>query len=96
MALQITEFAEDNIANARTYPLAVVPPLAEQSLSMSSTSAAFQTDTRLVRLCADESCRVAFGTAPTAGVTSLKMQAGQVEYFGLPRVSGYKINVIAA
>ena len=96
MALHIAEFAEANIANVRTYQLAVVPPLAEQSLAMSSTSTAFNANTRLVRLCADESCRVAFGTAPTAGATSMKLQAGSTEYFGVPISSGYKINVIAA
>ena len=96
MALHIAEFAEANIANVRTYQLAVVPPLAEQSLAMSSTSTAFNANTRLVRLCADEACRVAFGTTPTAGATSMKLQAGATEYFGVPISSGYKVNVIAA
>ena len=76
MALHIAEFAEANIANVRTYQLAVVPPLAEQSLAMSSTSTAFNATTRLVRLCADEACRVAFAAVPTATSTSLLLQAG--------------------
>lgn len=96
MALQIAEFAEANIANVRTYPLAVVPPLAEQSLAMASSSATFNDNTRLVRLCADEACRVAFGTTPTAGATSMKLQAGSTEYFGVPGGASYKVNVIAA
>ena len=96
MALHIAEFAEANIADVRTYQLAVVPPLAEQSLAMASSSATFNDNTRLVRLCADEACRVAFAAAPTATSTSLLLQAGSTEYFGVPISSGYKINVIAA
>ena len=96
MALHIAEFAEANIADVRTYQLAVVPPLAEQSLAMASSSATFNDSTRLVRLCADEACRVAFAAVPTATSTSLLLQAGSTEYFGVPISSGYKINVIAA
>ena len=96
MDLHIAGFAEANIAGVRTYQIAVVPPLAEQSLAMSETSTAFNATTRLVRLCADEPCRVAFAAAPTATSTSLLLQAGSTEYFGVPISSGYKINVIAA
>jgi hypothetical protein len=32
----------------------------------------------------DSACRVAFGDAPTATTTSMRMAAGQTEFFAVP------------
>ena len=97
MALQITEFTEQVVNNGRMFPVAVVPAVATQSMAVtagSTTSAAFNSDTRLVRITADELCRVEFGTDPVAGATAMQLQPGAVEYFGLP-ATGFKLAVIA-
>ena len=97
MALQITEFTEQVVNNGRMFPVVVVPAVATQSMAVtagSTTSAAFNSASRLVRITADELCRVEFGTDPVAGATAMQLQPGAVEYFGLP-ATGYKLAVIA-
>lgn len=100
MALHIAEFAEGSIADVRVFQLAVLPPLAEQNLTVGGTStqsAALNADTRIVRLCSDVACRVAFGANPTATVTSIPLTAGGVEYMGIPRYTpAMKLAVISA
>jgi len=97
MALQITEFTEQVVNNGRMFPVVVVPAVATQSMAVtaeSTASAAFNSATRLVRITADELCRVEFGTDPVVRETSMQLQPGAVEYFGLP-ATGYKLAVIA-
>lgn len=58
-------------------------------------SAAFEAQTRIVRLHTDATCRVLFGSDPTAvATTSIRMAAGQTEFFGV--IPGQKVAVIAS
>ena len=71
------------------------PALSTQQVSISAgtlQSAAFPSGTKMVRVHADIACRVAFGANPTAAGTSMRMAAGQTEYFGV--MEGHKVAVI--
>lgn len=61
----------------------------------SLSSAAFAATTVLVRLETDSICSVRFGTSPTATTSNRRMQAGDIEYFGVPLNGAYKVAVIA-
>lgn len=98
--LYITEFAQ--LAPqpvGQTGQVAMQPPLAEQTVSLSSTSAAsnaFNSQTRFVRLHTDTICAVEFGTSPTAvgsggGSPTARMAANQTEYFGVPAGASFKV-----
>lgn len=56
-------------------------------------SAAFGGATRLIRVHTDVICSIAIGSAPVADVNTMRMAAGQTEYFGVK--PGHKIAVIA-
>ena len=73
----------------------VEPALASQQVAIGDTStqsAAFGGVTRFVRLHCDVACRIAFGDSPTAAGTTMRMAAGQTEYFGVR--PGHKVAVI--
>lgn len=64
------------------------PPIASQNLTTNvSTSAAIasalDSDTKLVRLRADEAMYIDFGTAPVAAAGNLVLDANQAEYIAL-------------
>lgn len=61
----------------------------------STSSAAFNARTRLVRLHCDAICSVKFGTAPTALTTSARMAAGTTEYFSIEAGTALKVAVIS-
>ena len=83
--LLITELPGE-IGTASRRPVVALPPLAEQSVTFSTTtqSAALGSGTYLVRLIADASCRIKVGANPTALVTgSLRLAADCAEYFAV-------------
>ncbi len=100
MALEINEFVGNVLTNGLSIPAVVLPPLANQSLAVGATSvasSALNPRTAIVRLMADEDCRILLGVTPTAVATSMKLRAGSETYFGvLAGVAGTKIAVIAA
>ena len=67
------------------YQAARMPSVTDQTVSIgasSTQSAAFNTSTGLVRVHADIACHVVIGgTNPTATASSMRMIAGQTEYF---------------
>lgn len=97
--LQITEFGGlKSTYSSEAMPAAVAPPLANQSVSISGTSAqsaAVSADTKLVRLISDVNCHVAFAADPTATTSMTRLAADSAEYFQVPVGSIYKIAVIA-
>lgn len=98
MALQITEFTEGGASFAQSATLAVLPSTTTQSIAVSGTSTqseALSATTRMVRIVADENCRISSGTNPTATASSMPIQAGVTEYFGIPPGSNLKIAVIS-
>ena len=89
-------------SNAGFTPQGVVPvgaePCTDQSpVSFTGTagvSAAFQNNTRMVRVHVDGIASIAFGTAPSATTNNKRMVAGATEYFFVPQGSAYKVSAI--
>lgn len=96
--LYVTEFSHPEYDNANVVQIAREPMVTDQTVSISGSSgssAAFNTLTNLVRLETDSICSVVFGTAPTAATTNRRMNANDVEYFGVPQGQSYKVAVIS-
>lgn len=97
--LYISEYAE-----AAHFPttlgVGAEPSHDQTPLTISSTSgasAAFQNNTRLVRIHTDAICSIVFGTAPTAvAQTQKRLAANQTEYFGVPMGMSYKVAVVTS
>lgn len=73
------------------------PPLVEQtalSIGSETDSSAFGASTYWVRLSCDGACRVAFGTAPTAGANGIYLPAGYNAFHAVQ--PGHKVSVISA
>jgi hypothetical protein len=91
----VTEFSA---APPPMYPVAQQPPLAEQTITVSSSSAqsaAFQPNTIYVRITCDVSVSIKFGTNPTATVSTALLSSGLIEYYLVPGGQAYKVAVIA-
>lgn len=93
--LYIAEFAA--LSGTANFPVAgaFAPPIAEQTVGISGSSApsaAFNTNTKFVRIHTDAICSIKFGASPTAAATNMRMAANQTEYFGV--VPGQKVAVI--
>lgn len=58
----------------------------------SQQSAAFQTNTKFVRIHTDGIMSIAFGVNPTATVNTMRLAANQTEYFSV--IPGQKLAVI--
>jgi len=77
---------------------ALEPSIAEQAITISASptqSAAFNTQTKYIRVHTDSICSIAFGQNPTAVTTAKRFAANQTEYFGVIPGQGYKLSVIA-
>jgi len=95
--LYIAEFEEMPHTSGSKIPVALQPPLAEQTVAIggaSVASAAFNARTRFVRLHNDVICSVRFDLAPTASATTARMAAGATEYHGVQKGVGMKVAVI--
>ena len=96
--LYISEYADlGNTRNAQTIQMAAAPPVAEQTVAnagATTQSAAFNNQTRFVRLHTDTVCSVAFGANPTATTASARLAAGSTEYFGVPQGQAFKVAAI--
>lgn len=94
----ITEFASTGSASQELVPAAKLPALASQVVAIGGASTAvtnaFQAGTTLIRVNADAPCSIAFGAAPTATATSMRMSGGATEYFVVDPSSALKIAVI--
>lgn len=89
LAVAISEAATCNVTEFRerppvTYQAAYVPALASANVTYTTSSvqsSVFNVDTSLVRITCDATAYVLFGTNPTALLTSMRLSAGQTEYF---------------
>lgn len=97
--LYITEYAQigvDSISRGVMSPQE--PPLAEQvvSFTTSTQSAAFNADTRLVRIHTDAACHILFGANPTATTSKQKLIAGQTQFHAVrpDQISGLKVAAV--
>ncbi len=91
--------------NIQAYPttesaqIAKTPPVAIQAMALTSTSstscAAFNGNTQIVRLQSDTNCYITFGalgtSVATAVATSMPLSAGQPEYFGVNGGAGTSV-----
>lgn len=89
----ITEYhglAMNNLAH-----MALEPAIAAQvvAIGAEAKSAAFNSETRYIRVHVDAICSVKIGLAPTATTTDARLAASQTEYFGVK--PGDKISVIS-
>lgn len=99
--LYITEYAQlgvDSLSRGQLCPQE--PAIATQVISYAAgaaASAAFNPDTKLVRIHTDSICSVLFGVAPVATVNHPRMAAGQTEYraVGNPQAGGTPLKVSA-
>lgn len=97
--LYVTEFASIGSTTQNAQPMQVTaqPVVAEQTVAIgagSVASAAFNANTRLIKLHTDAICSVKFGTAPTATATTMRMAANESQYFAVPSNQAYKVAVI--
>lgn len=91
--LYITEYATAGWTTAAGLQIGQEPAVTTQAIAIPGTSAAFQVNTRFVRLHTDAICSVLFGPNPTATTASPRLNANQTEYFGI--VGGQKVSVAA-
>lgn len=95
--LYVTEYARPAF-DAGIIQIAAEPETTTQVISVSGSSAAttnaFKAGTEIVRLHTDSICSVVFGASPTATTSNRRMNAGDTEYFGVPRSSGLKVAAI--
>jgi hypothetical protein len=98
--LYITEFANlQDLPVATHAQIVAAPALVEQAIAISGTSAqsaAFNAQTRVVRISSDGVVGWTVGTNPTAttvsaGLGSPRLAIGVVEYIGVPQGQNYKI-----
>ena len=87
--LYVAEFATVGGTSNFGVAGAQVPPIREQSVTISGSSvavaSAFTTNTRFIRVHADAICSIAFGLTPTASVANMRFAANQTEYFSIPQ-----------
>ena len=94
--LNITEYAEQakDIAN-RVIPVGVMPPLAVQVLTFTTTSVAsaeFNAKTKFVRIISDVDAYIQVAASPVAAATTTRVAQDSSEYFGIVD-AGLKIAV---
>lgn len=90
-SLYVTEYPQIGRQQGAGVPVAFVPtagPIAEQKLAIgvgSLAGAAFNSNTRIVRLHTDAICSVRFGPVATVTATSSdpRMAANQTEYYAV-------------
>ena len=79
------------------YQAATQPAITTQAVTFTTTtqSAVFNAQTGLVRVQCDAICNVVFGTNPTATTTSMRLTAGQTEYFVVAAGTSLRLAVVA-
>lgn len=92
--LYVEEFAAPQLV---LYQGATAPSIAHQTVAESGSStqsAAFQSQTILIRVHTDAICSIEISLNPTATVTTMRLSANQTEYFVVPKGAAFKIAVI--
>lgn len=95
--LYVTEYEHMIELAGGRLPVGKEPAVASQAFTFTGTaaaSAAFQSRTKFIRVHTDAICSIVFGTAPVATGDSMRLAAGQTEYFGIPGEASYKVSAI--
>lgn len=93
--LYISEYATVPKLNGQLLLASAEPALVEQTVAISGTSAqsaAFNTNTKFVRIHTDAICSLKFGSSPTATTSGPRLAADSTEFFGVN--AGDKVAVI--
>lgn len=91
----IREYREAYVQQGSSIQIANEPAITDQTVSFTGTagtSAAFNANTKFVRIQTDGICSFLFGASPTALTTSARLAAGTTEYFGV--IPGQKVSFI--
>lgn len=96
MSLHIAHFKQLHQVNGVNAPVPQMPPTASEVLAVgaSSVQGAVFADSTMVRLYADEACRIEVGPTPTATASSMPLAAGAEFWCGVR--STHRIAVIGA
>ncbi len=95
----ITEYVSPGVAHGGVVPIANAAGWRENASSpmgvtaATTSSAAFGTNTSMVRINVDATCSINIGVTVTATVNNARMSQGQTEYFAV--VPGQVVAVIA-
>ena len=84
--IYITEYADVAVTHSKYAQAGAEPAIAEQRVAndgASAQSAAFNDNTRMVRIHTDSICSIKFGANPTAVTTEKRMAANTTEFFGV-------------
>lgn len=82
--LWITEVSEiGSMKGGEKIQAVKMPPVAEQTVTFTTTtqSAAFNADTKAIRVLSDANAHLSFGANPTATTANMKVIANVAEYF---------------
>lgn len=84
--LFIAEFREINVNQGNITPIVTGTPITEQTVAIGGSntkSAAFNANTQIIRVHTDAICSIKIGpdAAAVATATTMRMAAGQTEYF---------------
>jgi hypothetical protein len=92
--LYISEYKDMPVTIGQFLPVAQEPAITTQTVAITTTtqSAAFNTNTRFIRVHVDAICSIKFGASPTAVTTDARMAANTTEYFGV--IAGQKLAVV--
>jgi hypothetical protein len=93
--LYISEYATSGWTTASGLPCGQEPAIAVQAVPIPGTSAAFNANTRFVRMHSDSVCSFAFaasGGTPAPTTSTARMNANQTEYFGVS--ANMKVGVV--
>ena len=94
--IYITEYAYPRIFQGNIIAAGPEPAITEQQVPIggsSAQSAAFNANTKFIRVNCTAVCSLLFGANPTAVATAKRLSANQTEYF--PVIAGHKVAVIA-
>lgn len=81
----VTEFSQVAVRTGLPMQVGLMPEITTQEVTftVSTQSAAFNANTRLIRVQADADAHLAFGANPTATLNSMPLVANVPEYFGV-------------
>ena len=91
----VSEYAATPAFVGQTVPTGQEPALAEQVVNITAgsvQSAAFNANTKFIRVHTDAICSYEIGASPTATANTPRMAANTTEFFGV--VGGHKIAII--
>ena len=94
--MSVTEYATLCVVDGQPVPVGQEPALARQQVTFTGTagtSAAFNTQTRFVRIFVDGVAALEFGSAPTAVTsTGSRAAAASTEFYGV--IPGHKVSAV--